>query len=382
MVNERIKSAFSEKFNGQFRLFAAPGRINIIGEHTDYNNGFVLPAAIDKKIFLAIQPLADSVATIYSLDLNETVSFDVNGHAGQLPQWAKYPFGVIKEMQKAGLSPKGFNAVFGGDIPSGAGLSSSAALESVFAVALNTLFDLGADKLQLAHICQMAEHHYAGVKCGIMDQFASIFGKKDHAIRLDCRSLEFEYFPLYTGEYQLLLADTRVKHSLAASAYNTRRQECEKGVRIISQQLSHVQSLRDLSPAEIQPFKNVLGSPVYERCAYVTEENERVLKSCESLISGDFSGLGQLMNGSHAGLSKQYEVSCPELDLLAETAINLPSVPGSRMMGGGFGGCTINLVESSSLDFVKARLSAVYMEKFGKYPVFYDVSTADGACEI
>ncbi|HAQ38530.1 MAG TPA: galactokinase [Saprospiraceae bacterium] len=382
MIIERVKTDFSQKFGDHFRLFAAPGRLNIIGEHTDYNNGFVLPAAIDKKVYLAIRPTGDHMATIYAIDLNETVSFDVNKHQDQLPQWAKYPFGVIKEMQKARLEPQGFTAVFSGDIPAGAGLSSSAALESVFAVAINTIFGLGVDKLKMAHICQMAEHHYAGVKCGIMDQFASIFGKKDHAIRLDCQTLEFEYFPINTGDHSLFLADTRVKHSLASSEYNIRRMECEKGIQLISNHLPHARSLRDLSPEKIKPFKTELGSPVFERCEYVTEENDRVLKSCEAMEKGDFRKLGEMMFGSHEGLSLKYNVSCPELDLLVKTAKSLPGVLGSRMMGGGFGGCTINLVENSAMEDVKTALDHSYLKQFGKSPVFYNVCISDGAGEI
>jgi len=382
MIQELVKTAFSDRFGQTFRSFSAPGRLNIIGEHTDYNNGFVLPAAIDKRIYLAINASGDSMVTLYSMDFDETVTFSVNEERNDLPQWARYPFGVVKEFQKEKLFANGFNAVFAGDIPAGAGLSSSAALESVFAVALNTIFDLGADKLKLAHICQMAEHHYAGVKCGIMDQFASIFGKKDHAIRLDCLTLEFEYFPINTGDHSLFLADTRVKHSLASSEYNIRRQECEKGIQLISNHLPHIRSLRDLSPEEIKPFEKELGSPVFERCEYVTEENKRVLKSCEAMENGDFRKLGDMMFGSHEGLSIKYNVSCPELDLLVKTAKSLPGILGARMMGGGFGGCTINLVENSAMEEVKSALDHSYLKQFGKSPVFYNVRIDDGAGEI
>lgn len=382
MLTDLIKTAFSERYGSECRLFAAPGRINIIGEHTDYNNGFVLPAAINKKIRVALNPTDDAKVSVYSVDMDESVTFDIHGEVKGLPQWAKYPFGVVREFMKAGFHPKGFNAVFAGDIPAGAGLSSSAALESAFAVALNTVYNLGANNFELALICQMAEHHYAGVKCGIMDQFASIFGKKDHAIRLDCRSLEFEYFPLNTGNYRLMLADTRVKHSLASSEYNVRRQECEKGVQVISSKLSGIKSLRDLNPVEIRSFKNDMEPVIYDRCEYVTEENERVLKTCEALAKGDLLQVGQWMFASHEGLSKKYGVSCPELDLLVDTATQLAGVSGARMMGGGFGGCTINLVDGAQMEKVKKELDCAFQEQFGRNLVFYEVNTDDGATEI
>ena len=381
MKELRVKEAFKKEFGGEYRFFAAPGRINLIGEHTDYNDGFVLPAAIDKKIYLAIAPVKGSAIKIKSLDFNEMVEFNIHEADAKLPHWAKYPYGVLKEIQTDGYFVEGFQAVFAGDIPKGAGLSSSAALESVFAKALNRLYGLGIDKLSLAKIGQRAEHNYAGVRCGIMDQFASIFGKKDHVIRLDCRSLEHEYYPLNLDGYQLILADTRVKHSLASSEYNQRRAQCEEGVMILRSNMPAVRSLRDVRPKDVYPYKDMMGIEVFLRCEYVTEENERVLETCDALAKGDMQRVGELLYQSHEGLRKKYHVSCEELDLLVDTAREIDGVMGARMMGGGFGGCTINLIKSSAVEEFKKKTTNVFTEAFGKPPVFYDVNVSDGASE-
>jgi galactokinase len=381
MKESKVKEAFKKEFGGKYRFFAAPGRINLIGEHTDYNNGFVLPAAIDKKIYLAIAPVKGSTVKIKSLDFNEMVEFDIHEADANLPHWAKYPYGVLKEIQADGYFVEGFQAVFAGDIPKGAGLSSSASLESVFAKALNELYALGIDNLSLAKIGQRAEHNYAGVRCGIMDQFASIHGKKDHVIRLDCRSLEHEYYPLNLDGYQLILADTRVKHSLASSEYNQRRAQCEEGVLILRSNIPAVRSLRDVRPKDVYPYKDMMGMEVFLRCEYVTEENERVLETCDALAKGDMQSVGELLYKSHEGLRKKYHVSCDELDLLVDTAREIDGVMGARMMGGGFGGCTINLIKSSAVEEFKKKTTHVFTEAFGKPPVFYDVNVSDGASE-
>jgi galactokinase len=381
MKDTRVKEAFKKEFGSKYRFFAAPGRINLIGEHTDYNNGFVLPAAIDKKIYLAIAPVKGSTVKIKSLDFNEMVEFDIQDTDVKLPHWAKYPYGVLKEIQADGYFVEGFQAVFAGDIPKGAGLSSSAALESVFAKALNKLYTLGIDNLSLAKIGQRAEHNYAGVRCGIMDQFASIFGKKDHVIRLDCRSLEHEYYPLKLDGYKLILADTRVKHSLASSEYNQRRAQCEEGVMILRSNMPAVRSLRDVRPKDVYPYKAMMGMEVFLRCEYVTEENERVLETCDALAKGDMQCVGELLYKSHEGLRKKYHVSCDELDLLVDTAREIDGVMGARMMGGGFGGCTINLIQSSAAEDFKKKSTNAFTEAFGKPPVFYDVNVSDGASE-
>jgi galactokinase len=382
LKEKEVKDIFVSMFGNDFKMFAAPGRINIIGEHTDYNNGFVLPAAIDKRICLAIQKVPGHMVTLHSVDFNETVMFNISDHGNELPHWAKYPFGMIKEFEKQGYRSEAFNAVFGGDIPDGAGLSSSAALESVFGVALNQLFNFGLSKMKIALTGQSAEHNYAGVNCGIMDQFASMHGKKSHVVRLDCRSLEFEYYPLELGDYELILVNTLVKHSLAASEYNIRRAECEEGVNIIRKSFPDVHSLRDVSSEIVKQLRKQLSDKVYDRCFYVTEEIERVEKACNNLSEGKLEEVGKLMFQTHKGLSKLYEVSCPELDLLVETAGEIKGVAGARVMGGGFGGCTINLVKSDDSVVFKEKVAASYLKSFGREPIFYHVQTGNGAGEI
>lgn len=382
MKDKIVKDSFETKFGNKFRFFAAPGRINIIGEHTDYNNGFVLPAAIDKRIYLAINAIPGARVTIYSVDFDEPVSFDLNDEQPELPHWAKYPFGVIKELQKKGFKPEAFQAAFGGDIPDGAGLSSSAALESTFATALNALFDFGLDKMSLAKIGQLAEHNYAGVHCGIMDQFASLHGKAGQAMQLDCHSLEFKYFPLELNDYELILADTKVKHSLAASEYNRRRYDCEEGVMILRTQMPGVRSLRDVRSKDMYGFEGILGEEIYLCCEYVTEENERVLDTCHALESGDLKRVGALMFQSHQGLRTKYMVSCKELDTLVDAAKKIEGVLGARMMGGGFGGCTINLVAKNAAEQFKKESSDAFFKAFGTTPEFYQVNIGDGAREV
>ena len=379
---KRVKESFEEQFNNDYRIFSAPGRINIIGEHTDYNNGFVLPAAIDKKIYLAIKETNDSQVNLFALDMDESVSFDINAQQTDLPHWAKYVFGVIKELEVLGAKVSGFNASFGGDIPAGAGLSSSAALESVFGFALNEIFQLNHSKRQLAEVGQMAEHNYAGVNCGIMDQFASVHGKAGKAIRLDCRSLDYEYFTIDTADYEFILTDTKVKHSLAESAYNTRRNECEEGVVLLQSQMAQVHSLRDVKSKDVETFEHILGEEIMLRCLYVTEEIERVREATKAIEANDMARLGELMYKSHAGLRNQYMVSCDELDLLVDITKNNPDVLGSRMMGGGFGGCTLSLVKSSGIENFKKIAVENYQKTFGKTPAFYPITISDGAQEI
>lgn len=382
MKDKLVKDSFEVKFGAEFRFFAAPGRINIIGEHTDYNNGFVLPAAIDKRIYLAINTIPGARVTIYSLDFDQTVVFDLNDEHPELPHWAKYPFGVIKEFQKKGFKPGAFQATFGGDIPDGAGLSSSAALESAFATALNALFEFGLDKMSLAKIGQLAEHNYAGVRCGIMDQFASMHGKAGQVMQLDCRSLEFKYFPLELGDYELILFDTRVKHSLASSEYNRRRHDCEEGVMILRTRMPGVRSLRDVRSKDMYGFEGILGEEVYLCCEYVTEENERVIETCHALENGDLKRVGELMYKSHHGLRTKYMVSCAELDVLVDTAKETEGVLGARMMGGGFGGCTINLLAKNAAEHFKKVSSEAFQKAFGYKPLFYEVNIGDGAREL
>ncbi|WP_200974664.1 galactokinase [Echinicola sp. 20G] len=373
-----IQSKFKELFDKEPIVVKSPGRINLIGEHTDYNDGFVLPAAIDKEIVIAVQANDSEECRLFSFDFQESLTFDINDFERMESGWGNYVMGVVAQLQKAGYELKGFDLVFGGDVPVGAGLSSSAAVENGVCLALSALFDLGLEKLNMLKFAQKAEHEFAGVQCGIMDQFASMMGKDNHAIRLDCRSLDFSYFPIELGDYQIVLCDTQVKHSLADTAYNDRRRECQEGVEAVQKYHPNVQSLRDVTLEMLDEAKEDVSEVVYTRSKYVIEENERLLKGCELLEKGDIKGFGQQMYGSHDGLSEMYEVSCKELDFLADFAKSNESVAGARMMGGGFGGCTINLVEKSGKEQFEKEVSAAYQEAFGKALKIYEVNITDG----
>jgi galactokinase len=378
-MEKQIENLFDRHFGGESRLYASPGRVNLIGEHTDYNLGFVLPGAIDKAIYMAIRPSTGSLCRIYSVDYDQTVEFDLHEAQNPEQQWARYIFGVVKEMQKRGAVLGGFDAVFGGDVPLGAGLSSSAALESVAAFALNDLFEAGFDRRALAEIGQMTEHHYVGVRCGIMDQFASLFGEREKLIQLDCRSLEYRLVPFRPVGYRVLLLDTQVKHSLASSEYNVRREQCEAGVAVVARHVPGVVSLRDVTLEMLSAYKQEMSKVVYRRCHFVVSENQRVLDACDALERGDYVDFGQQLFASHRGLSQEYEVSCPELDFLADKAREFDGVLGARMMGGGFGGCTINVVEASAHDAFVREASESYQKRFGIVPRVIDVVISDGA---
>ena len=358
----------------------SPGRINIIGEHTDYNDGFVLPAAIDKKVIVELQRNGDaSQCNVIAKTVNQSFFFDLKAYTPLAGGWQNYVMGVVNELEKLGGKIEGFDAQFSGDVPLGSGMSSSAALECTFAYALNELFELGFDKWQLIKASQMAEHNFVGTKCGIMDQFASVMGKKDHVMLLDCRSLEFEYFPLELGDYQLLLLNTNVSHSLADSAYNERRSQCEAGVKMIQARYSEVSSLRDVTLEQLQTFSSMMPSVIFNRCKHVVGENDRVLAATQALKDRQLDKLGELMYASHDSLQNDYEVSCEELDFLVEKTRDKDFVLGSRMMGGGFGGCTINLIEKKSVaEFVK-EVSESYRKRFDKDLSVYEVAIGDGA---
>lgn len=374
-----IKNKFLELFHSTPLLVRSPGRINLIGEHTDYNDGFVLPAAINKEIVLALAVNTENTCRLFSVDYNESVEFSLQEvKPSTKHSWANYVMGVVDQLQKAGYQLQGFDCVFGGDIPIGAGLSSSAALECGTALALNELFDLGMSKSRLIGYAQKAEHEFAGVQCGIMDQFASTMGKKGYAFRLDCRSLEFSYFLLNFQHYQLLLFDTRVKHSLAGSEYNTRRLECKEGVAHVQKKHPQVRSLRDITHEMLEEVKREIAPVVYQRCLYIIEENERLLRGCELLEKGDIKGFGAKMYESHEGLSIRYEVSCAELDFLVDFTRDKEYVVGARMMGGGFGGCTINLVASSQKEELIESISKAYKKEFDRELKTYEVLVTDG----
>ncbi len=378
-----LKENFRKYFPGQEpRIFVAPGRINIIGEHTDYNGGFVLPAAVDKAISIAICPNGTDKVHLVAVDRDfEKVDFLIGGEQ-PAEQWASYFFGVVEEMRARGGKPGGFNAVFGGDVPFGAGMSSSAALESAVGTALNTLFNLGFDKEMLAKIGQMTEHHYIGVRCGIMDQFASIFGKAGHVVKLDCRSLEYELVPFNPEGIRVVLIDTMVKHVLASSQYNVRREQCEAGVAVISKYKQGVSLLRDVTIENLEEHKDELDPVSFRRCAFVINENKRLAAACEAMARNDFEEVGRQIYAAHEGLSKEYEVSCEELDFIVDIAKTHPGVYGARMMGGGFGGCVIALVKENEADAYIADVKARYIDKFNKDPRVIEVTISDGAREI
>lgn len=360
---------------------SSPGRINLIGEHTDYNDGFVLPGAIDKKVSFSLGKNGHpDLCRVYSIDMDDSVEFSLTSlQKGVNGSWKNYLIGVAAELMVAGATLEGFDAVCTGDVPLGAGLSSSAALECALATGLNTLFDLGLSQMDLIHVSQMAEHHYAGVKCGIMDQFASVMGKQDQVFLLDCRSKSYEYFSLDLAGHQLLLLDSCVKHSLADTAYNERRSQCEEGAAILQQIYPEIVNLRDVTLAQLQHHREVLPDPVYRRCLHVIEENQRVHEACQAITDGDLPGLGTLLYQSHDSLSQGYEVSCPELDFLVDFTREKEEVLGARMMGGGFGGCTLQLVNSQEAESFIASISEAYQHHTGISLKAYPVHLGDGA---
>ncbi len=382
MINSSIVEEFIVRFNTIPRVFKSPGRINLIGEHTDYNEGFVLPAAIDYHMVLAMHPNNLKLFRFYSYDYSEYVEFDISNIQKSKTLWANYLLGVISQFNKSGKYITGVDCVFGGNIPIGAGLSSSAAIECGFAYGLNELFKTKFMKIDLVKMSQKAENEFAGVMCGIMDQFASVFGKENKVIQLDCRSLEFQYFPFNMPDYDIILCDTKVKHSLASSEYNKRRNECEKGVDIIKKYEEDVHSLRDVNIAMLNKYKSKFNPIIYKRCKYVIEENSRVLDSCEALQNNKLELLGENMFNTHDGLRFDYEVSCRELDVLVDFAKAQECVIGARMMGGGFGGCTINLVLKSGTEAFIRNITRDYLDKTNKHLGIYKTRISEGTSEI
>ncbi|MBR4043559.1 MAG: galactokinase [Bacteroidaceae bacterium] len=380
---EFVRSRFIKHFDGTTgSVYASPGRINLIGEHTDYNGGFVFPGAVDKGMIIEIKPNGTDIVKAYSIDLKDYVEFGLNEEDAPRASWARYIFGVCREMIKRGVEVKGFNTAFAGDVPLGAGMSSSAALESAYAYAINDLFgDNKIDKFELAKVGQATEHNYIGVKCGIMDQFASVFGKEGSLMRLDCRSLEYQYFPFKPEGYRLVLVDSVVKHELASSAYNKRRQSCENVVAAIAKKHEGVQFLRDCTLEMLAEVKEEVSAEDYMRAEYVIEEIQRVLDVCDALEKGDYETVGQKMFETHHGMSKKYEVSCEELDFLNDVAFDC-GVTGSRVMGGGFGGCTINLVKNELYETFITTAKERFKEKFGRSPKVYDVVISDGSRKL
>ena len=376
-MTEKIKKEFAARFGEGGNLYASSGRINLIGEHTDYNGGFVFPGAIDKFIAAKIKPNGTDKVRVYSIDIDDYAEFGLREEDAPKAQWARYIFGVCRETQKRGGVVNGFDTVFAGNVPLGAGLSSSAALESCFAFAVNDLFnDNKIDKFELARIGQSTEHNYCGVNCGIMDQFASVFGKKNCLMRLDCRSMEFAYFPFDPQGYKLVLIDSVVKHELVDSPYNRRRQSCER----VAKKLG-LETLRDATIEMVDQLRTEITAEDYLRAKFVLEEKDRVLAVCAALEAGDYDTVGQKMYETHHGLSYDYEVSCEELDFLNDLAKEC-GVTGSRIMGGGFGGCTINLVKDELHEAFIATAREKFAAKYGHEPKVYDVIISDGARRI
>ena len=376
MTQSNVRAAFERHFNTHGTLYASAGRINLIGEHTDYNGGFVFPGAVDCGITAMIRPNGTDRVRASAVDLDSYAEFGLREEDKPAESWARYIFGVCREIQKRGGRIGGFDTAFSGDVPLGAGMSSSAALESTFAFALNDLYALGIDKFELARIGQSTEHNYCGVKCGIMDQFASVFGKKGCLMRLDCRSMEFEYFPFDPVGYKLVLLDTVVKHELVGSPYNRRRESCERVAKMLGQEF-----LRGATMERLDAIRDEISDEDYRRARFVIGEERRVLDVCDALQRGDYATVGERMYATHEGLSKDYEVSCEELDFLVDVAREC-GVTGARMMGGGFGGCTINLVKDDLFaDFI-ATAKRKFTERFGHEPKVYPVVISDGAHKI
>lgn len=373
LTNE-VKAQFLAHFKTEPLLIFSPGRINIIGEHTDYNDGFVFPAAVDKGIAAAIQKSDSDKSTAYALDLDSKVEFDLNHlKPSKEGSWENYVFGVVAEIQNRNKVVGNFNIVFKGNIPSGAGMSSSAALENSVVFGLNELFDLGLSKEEMILISQKAEHNYVGVKCGIMDQYASMFGIKNNALLLDCRSVKAKPYEIDFKDHQLMLINTNVKHSLSDSAYNDRRSACENIAELLG-----IKALRDATEKDLEKVKSQVTSENYQKALYVIQENDRTQKASKAIEDNDLETLGQLIYASHDGLSKQYQVSCDELDFLVEQAKTNKKVLGARMMGGGFGGCTINLIAKDEAKSFAETTSIAYKEKFNKACSVYFIQLEDG----
>ena len=382
---EFVRSRFIKHFDGKTgNIYFSPGRINLIGEHTDYNGGFVFPGAVDKGIMAEVRPNGTNTVMCYSIDLKDRVEFKVDDPEGPRATWARFIYGMVQEFKALGVDVKGFNIAFAGDVPLGAGMSSSAAMESCFGCALNDLFaDNKISKWDIVLAGQATEHKYIGVNCGIMDQFASVFGQKGKLMRLDCRSREFEYFPFNPQGYKLVLVNSKVKHELVGSPYNDRRRSCENVVEAVAKQFpdKKFETLRDVNEEELEAVKDKVSAEDYKRAHFVLGEKERVLAVCDALVAGDYETVGQKMYETHHGLSKEYEVSCEELDFLNDIAKE-NGVTGSRIMGGGFGGCTINLVKDELYDKFIADATEKFTAKYGHAPEVYPVVISEGSHKV
>lgn len=371
---EQIANTHRHRFGKEPVIVRSPGRINVIGEHTDYNCGYVLPGAVNRYVYIGISVREDNIISMDSLNFRESVEQVIGVQDSSASNWTAYIVGMAAVL---GID-RGFNITVLGDVPLGAGMSSSAALESAVGFGLKTLFRPDLARIELAKAGQLCEHSYIGVNCGIMDQFASLFGKSGHVIKLDCRDLSYTYFPIELNGYVMLLFDTHVKHSLASSAYNQRRERCEQAIAMVKEKYPSVSSLRDVSIDMLNEVVKEKDHESYRKSLYVVEEIQRVIDSCDFLASGNITGLGDKMFETHRGLSKDFEVSCPELDFLVDTARELPQVIGARMMGGGFGGCTLNIVNAGFADEMVALIRLKYKERFGLEPGVYEVEFSNG----
>ena len=379
MNKAKLSALFAQQFNeAPLFVVASPGRINLIGEHVDYNHGFVLPAAIDKYMYVAVSKRSDHQIVLHAADIqqNYQTSLDNASQRSSL-DWPNYVLGVAHELKKDGHAVSGFNILITGNIPVGAGVSSSAALECATVFALMHLFEFNISKQTMVQIAQRAENNFVGVNCGVMDQFASMFGKADHVIKLDCADLSYTYFPFKLDGISIVLFDTFVKHNLASSEYNTRRQECETGIAALRQQFS-ITSFREATLTMLDAVANNISNDVYNRCKYVIDEITRMEAACNHLLAGEIDAFGARMYETHTGLSKLYNVSCPELDLIVENCINESAIIGARMMGGGFGGCVIALVQATELETVYNRIGAIYENTFGRSMGKYVMQIGDG----
>jgi galactokinase len=375
---EVLSEAFQSRHGSRPKIYRAPGRVNLIGEHTDYNEGFVMPAAIDSSTWVAIAPRWDRKLSVQSENFSETAELDLDQPATRgTGHWSDYPFGVAVKLEQFGHRLRGANLVVRGEVPIGSGLSSSAAIEVATGFALLDSNDVEIDRLELAKLCRQAENEFVGMRCGLMDQFISCFGQAGHALMLDCRLLDYKLLRL-PESVKLVVCNTMVKHELAASEYNARRAECEEGVRVLAQKISSVRSLRDVTMNDLERFMSELPEVVYRRCRHVVSENHRVIEAATALTSGELAIFGKLMADSHKSLRDDYEVSCKELDLMVEAATTAGAI-GSRMTGGGFGGCTINLVNSNNVDQFKQSVASEYAQATGREPEIYVCTTAQGA---
>lgn len=379
---ELVKSVFYQTFNQEPLIVRSPGRVNLIGEHTDYNMGFVLPAAINKAAYIAISKRDDDTIILIAADLDESYSTTLSTYNYSEKGWPNYIICVVDQLQKNNKKIGGFNAVISGDVPLGAGMSSSAAIECATVFSLNYLFDLGLEKIEMVKLAQKAENEFVGVNCGIMDQFASIFGKKGHVIKLDCRSLEFEYVPFDLEGIKIVLFDSMVKHALASSEYNVRTSQCKEGISIIQEKYREVKTLRDATLKMVEECLANGSSDIYHRCKYVVEENSRLIAACEDLTQNNMEDFGQKMYETHQGLSELYEVSCHELDFIVNCAKKEPGILGARMMGGGFGGCVISLVKEAALDGIVKRIKEAYWNKMNVGMNVYITQIEDGTAII